>query len=134
MLGKTCGEKLADAPLRVIERLQGNTASHESDVPAVRREFGHEVRIPGCNPCHIVENIARKERVVNRAEQKRRNANTVDPTDRARAPVVIIRRLEAMNAGGDDVVELVEGTSALESRALDQIRVSLQLLQRLAAE
>ena len=59
-----------DSPLGVIERPKRVLPRHESNVSAFRKELYIEVRIAKGNASNLLENFARKKRIVDRAEEK----------------------------------------------------------------
>src|SRR5581483_6036737 len=127
-------KKLAGAPLRVVARAARPRAFDEPHMAAALRDLQVEGRRSTGDGPHLFKNIGRQKRVVDRAEEKGRQANSIEKAERAGATVVVVRVGETVNGRRHGPVELEDVGRGVESRGVEQPRISLQLAACLDAK
>ena len=127
-------EKLAHPPLGKIERTPRPASADESDVAAVFHELELEAIVSAAMAAHFIEHRCSGERDRRSRSAGASVAESGSGTERAGPRIVVVRIGKAMNRRRDSVVELVDRFGAFELGLVEQIRISLELRQRLSAQ
>src|SRR5262249_42122789 len=107
---------------------------YESDVSASRKELDLYPRIAAGDASNLLEDIAREKRVVGSAEQKRRDTDSREKSNRARTCVVVICVGKSMDRSCDDVIKLEQCTCRADALTWGEARIPLQLRERLLSK
>src|SRR5512146_3002 len=127
-------EELAGPPLGVIGRTPWPRAGNEPDVSSSLGELQREIRVPCCQLTHLGKDVRRKKRIIDRAEQKRGYTDGGQPAKRARSGVIVVCVPKSVHWRGDGVVELEDRPGFLKAVAVEELRVPIELAQRLITQ